>query len=473
MRRNLIINSSLFGLLLFYTSFSGSAQVDLKTSAETWLLASTKNDLPFWLHMNRRGRFTEETDFLGLISTEAQTGFGNHQFRIGGGFLYNERLGKEVQVDEAFLEYNYKWFKVILGVQQRLEYYNGLSATNENILWSLNAAPLPGIQVQTSLPIFFSRSQKFAFEAAWEEYFLGEDRYVQNAQLHHKQLSFIYHPREDWQIKAGIQHFAFWSGISPVLGQQPSGLDDYIRVITGREGGANAAKGDQINVLGSHLGSYELYMTKFFEDSEVQFLYNSIFEDGSGSRGANIPDGRYGVYFNKTDEIGWISSAIYEFYYTRNQSQTGPHLFDFYFNNWVYASGFTNRQQVLGVPFITTNYYEDYPLGTSTIRIGNNNLLVHHFGLSGTAFETFPFTFTLSYRRNYGHYRNTGTRTYEYYPADDPRGQIQLDKEILSQYLSLRLLNSNVKIDLTFAADFSANENNVGGGVSVKYEAKN
>ncbi len=473
MNKFYLTNSSLIGLLFLFFGFPGFSQVNVEASAEMEIFTSSEDNLPFWLRMNRRGRVTEETKFLGLMSSEAKFGFKKHQLRIGGGIFYNEAFGNEVNFDEAFLQYNYKWLKIILGQKQRQELYNGLSATNENILWSLNAAPLPGIQVKTSNPIYFSKSPIFGFEAAWEEYSLGEDRFVKNARLHHKQLSFVFKPREDWKIIAGVQHFAFWGGTSPEFGKQPTGIEDYLRVFTAREGGENALMTDQLNVLGAHMGSYELQVLKTFQNFNLEFIFNSIFEDGSGSRGANFPDGRYGLFYSAETRDKWISSVIYEFYYTKDQSQTGPHLFDSYFSGGVYASGWTNQSRVLGVPFITTNHYVDDRIDPSITRIGNNTLIVHHVGLAGNLFQQIPYKFLLSYRKNYGHYRNTGYRTFEFYAPDDHRGQTQLAKEIVSQYLNLRLLNSNLKVDLNLAADFSEKDQNFGGGITLRYDFNN
>ncbi len=135
-----------------------------------------------------------------------------------------------------------------------------------------------------------------------------------DARLHHKGFKFVYRPNPDFEMKAGIRHFAQWAGDSPESGQQPDGFSDYIKVITGREGGENAVGGDQVNVLGNHLGTYELEIRKRLSpEMQLNFIYNHMFEDGTGSRFANFPDGRYGVFLDFDDDRRLINGFYMSF----------------------------------------------------------------------------------------------------------------------------------------------------------------
>ncbi|WP_324721846.1 hypothetical protein [Salinimicrobium sp. HB62] len=465
--------SSILVLLLFMplTAFS---QLTAAAEISGTGLLSTGDTLPFWQHTNTRGRISEETNFAALASAELNYNINQRSnLQAGAGIFFNNALLEDdIKVDELFLTYSFSWLNITAGRKQEQELYQGLSATNENILWSLNPRPFPGIKLKTNRPVCFTKNKKWAFEAEWAEYLTTNDRYVQDAQLHHKSFHLNYFTSK-WIFKAGIQHFAFWAGNSPSWGEQPASFSDYLRVVAGREGGETALKGDQVNVLGSHLGSYELYTTRKFDSSSLTFIYNSIFEDGSGSRLANFPDGRYGLYFEQQNQNKWITGVIYELYYTKNMSQTGPHLYDSYFNNWVYASGWTNNNRIIGVPFMTTNYYEDYPLGTKTIRVGNNSVLVHHFGLTGAAFKNYPYKILASYRNNYGHYRNTGLKTFEYYSSNDPRGKFRLPPNVISTFAEVQIPVRPFKLKLQVAGDFSVKETIIGAGFSVTYRFSN
>ncbi|MFD2516568.1 capsule assembly Wzi family protein [Salinimicrobium flavum] len=451
--------SSCFMLLIFFDTHTASAQTTYSAELELTTQGGTQEELPFWMYSNQRGRISPETNVLGLAAVKMQ-----HQLRgeavieIGAGGVIHDGFDEKWDLDEAYIQFRNQHFYITGGVKQKKELYNGLSATNENILWSLNARPLPGVEIGTVKPFFVFPG--IGFEGRWGEYLLEEDRHVPWARVHHKKFNIVLQPSETWQIKAGIQHFAQWGGVSPDRGPQPEGLTDYLRIVAGRAGDKKALEGDQANVLGNHLGSWILELIKEYENFNTGFIFNNLFEDGSGSRFANFPDGRYGLYYKSKENAKIINSIMYEFFYTKDQSQTGPHLYDNYFNNSVtYNSGWTFHKKVIGVPFFTF----DTALG----RIINNKFTAHHLGVAGdfgNFYQPLPYRFLVSYRHN------EGTYSFDLIPADK-------EPKIVSTYFTTRLYNGEfdydnprLTLDFLFAADFhNLLDSNFGAGVSLKY----
>lgn len=383
------------------------SQVEFSGSVNLEGYYSTKDKLPFWFYSNQRGRVSEETRFDGWINGRMNYDISfSTSLEIGGGILYDDNFSDEVFIDELYADFKWKKLELIGGRKQREEYYNGLSATNENFAWSLNARSLPGIQLRTSEPIYFNENEKLGIEFSWNEFWMGNDRYVKGARLHYKSLYLIYNFEKDWHLKAGIKHFAQWAGVSPTWGPQPTSISEYLKVVAGREGGEDALETDQINVIGSHLGTYELYLTRSLSNYSLGFIYNHFFEDGSGSRYANFPDGRYGVFYETKEEKILIHSVIYEFYYTKNQSQnsSSPHKNDFYFYNGVYRSGWTYNNRIIGVPFF--DFDPDLP------QIVGNKFTAHHIGLSGDL--SAESSHSLPYRFLVSHVHKEGTLSKDY-----------------------------------------------------------
>ncbi len=303
----------------------------------------------------------------------------------GVGLLYHDGYSNKLQFDESFLGFENSWLDTYVGRKQRKELYNGLSATNENILWSLNARPLLGVSLKTNRPVYFLKSAGIGFEASLEEFITDdEDRYVKDTRIHHKSFHLVFDKYEKFQLKIGLQHFVEWAGTSPEYGKLPSSFNDYLDVFTGREGN-DSVGGQEVNALGNQMGSYEVYLGTVVSHYNVQLIYNHLFDDGSGRVLANTPDGRYGIFIEDQNKGNWIDSFMYELFYTKNQSKNSPTTDgrDNYFNNNLYRSGWTYEHRVLGVPFIT--------LDNDRFRIANNTLLVHHFGISGVAFEKLPY----------------------------------------------------------------------------------
>lgn len=453
MIKKMIFNSSLLGLLFLFSTASLLAQNKYSLETELSATGGIQEELPFWLHHNTRGRVAAGTNILGIATAKFEHEFVNHSLLVAGaGLLLRDHAPDEDYLDEAYISYYFDKFVITAGRKQRTELYDGLSATNENILWSLNSRPLPGISFGTTAPVMFLPS--IGFEARWEEFLMEEDRHVPRARLHHKSLHLVVKPGRDWKIKAGIQHFAQWGGTSPEWGPQPEGFMDYLRIISGRQGGETSLAGDRANSLGNHLGSWELEVKKSFRTSTWKLIYNNIFEDGSGSRWANFPDGRYGIFWKKRDQVSFITSLLYEFYYTRHQShnvnQWGA---DNYFGHGVYESSWTYYQQVIGAPFFTYDPEQEL--------IVNNKFSAHHLGISGSLrmnYYLFPYKLLLSYAHNEGTY---GTPIQ---PSNE---------DALYTSFSSRLYNSaynDLQIDMQLGADFSnIKAPNFGAGISLKY----
>ncbi len=376
-------------LFIFSIGFSFAQNNDFNIDIIGYGRLSTEEEAPFWLHANNRGRLDEKTNVSGLIQITNQIDLGGDRFfQLGLSPLYKNGYEDGVKIDEAYFSYLTPKIGVTVGAKHEPDVYNGLSATNVNILWSTNASAIPGIQFFTRDPLFINGDSGIGFMGSLEEYFMDDDRYIENTRLHHKSFHIVYRNDYDFEISAGVQHFVQWAGISEEFGKLPNSFEDYITIFT--SGASNEVGGQEINALGNQIGSYEIKVNSKISDLDFQFIYNHIFEDASGMKMGNFPDGRYAIYVEDNRDSFWGSSwfkaFMYEFYYTKNQSRTRRSSLvdgaDNYFNNNLYRSGWTYKNQVIGVPFILLN--------ENRFRIGTNILAVHHFGISGTAFEEYP-----------------------------------------------------------------------------------
>lgn len=394
----------------------------------------SSDESPFWFHSNQRGRVDESTNIStfasGLMTYELNE---NARFLVGAGLLYQEGYSDKLQLDESFFGFENSWAEIHVGRKQRRELYRGLSASNENILWSLNARPLPGLSVKTLRPVYFLPKAGLAFEAGLEEFFTDDDRFVPDTRIHHKSFNLIFSGIRNFEFNVGLHHFVQWAGISPEFGKLPGSFDDYLRVVSGMGTGEEVGGGNEVNGLGNHLGSYIAGIKTSIGNYNINVIYNHLFEDGSGMRLGNTPDGRYGVFVEDKEAGKWIDAFMYEFYYTKHQSYTssGTDGKDNYFNNNLYRSGWTYKNRILGLPFIT--------LDSERFRVANNNVVAHHLGISGVAFSSHPYKLLTSYRQNYG-----------------AKGGGNLRDDVLSTYLDLNVYNNSFDVNLQIGADFNS-----------------
>lgn len=397
MRQKFFIAFLLITLSIEVSSQEIDYQVDFEGTGQVY----TAEESPFWLHTNKRGRLDEKSHFSSILTGSGKVQIGDSTFmKLGVGTLYKDGFEDEIKLDEAYFEFASRKVGVILGKKHKVDKFQGLSASNENILWSLNAPVMPGIQIYTRAPFFLWKEQGIGFRARLEEYLMDDNRHVEKTRLHHKSFHVVYKNPNNFQLALGVQHFVQWAGISPTYGKLPNSFVDYTRIFLGLASD-DGVGGEEVNALGNQLGSYEIKINSQLNGLDLQFLYNHIFEDASGMKMGNFPDGRYAIYIedNRDSFWGtpWLKAFMYEFYYTKNQSRSRKSSEvdggDNYFNNNLYRSGWTYANHVIGVPYIL--------MDENRFRIANNIMLVHHLGFKGSFFKNIPYRFILSYR-DYG-----------------------------------------------------------------------
>ncbi|TRO65091.1 capsule assembly Wzi family protein [Christiangramia sabulilitoris] len=437
---------------VFVSVFQCQSQTDFNINLEGIGLLYSGEESPLWLHSNRRGRVDEESNLSGLISATSRFNLSSDTYaEFGVGGLYKDGFTNGIRIDEAYFNFVTPKIGVVVGKMQREDIFQGLSASNENILWSLNAGPMPGIRLYSRDPIFLFKDRGIGFKVSLEEYLMDDNRYIQDTRVHHKSLHAVYRGVAGFQIEIGAQHFVQWAGVSEEFGQLPKSFEDYLRIFTGMASEGDVGNGQEVNALGNQIGSYEIKVKTKIRDLDFKFLYNHIFEDASGLKGGNLPDGRYGIYVEDNRDDFWGTSILkafmYEFYYTKNQSRDRAGSLvdgaDNYFNNNLYRSGWTYNSQILGVPFILLN--------DNNFRIGTNIIMVHHLGLKGELIKDHPYRFLLSYRKNYGVKDS-------FFPET---------RNILSTLLEMQILDGDYNLKAQIGADIKSFEkSNYGFGIN-------
>ena len=288
----------------------------------------------------------------------------------------------EFQRKEIYLQFKNSWLEVTTGSKAWPEVANGLSATNKNFLWSLNIRPLSGILIQASNPL--KLSETFALDWGIAHYELNDERFVSNPKVHYKRLGVFITFNENHKLHARLQHFAQWDGVSPVFGELPDGFDGYFNVFLARERTETGADNEIENAVGNHLGSYYLEYNFNTAIGAFGIYHEHPFEDGSGTRLVNVPDGVYGIQFSPENQR-IISGVLYEYIDTSDQSGIDPGRgFDGYFGNSVYRSGWSYEKNVIGFPFII--YDRELVLNDINSPISSNRTKVHNFGIMGSLY---------------------------------------------------------------------------------------
>lgn len=424
------IKITLLFITIIITGHSFGQQRNLSYTAEIGG-AIPASHLPFWLYSNNYGKISPDTYLwgsVGLFSPFKKANTRSFDYSIGiegTGFLGKDN--NNLIMNQIFGRVRWQNLTLDLGILNREIVYDGLSATNGDMLYSTNSRSMPGLSLSTWDYIKFPWIGRWlSFKARYAEYFMNDTRYMgTRTRLHNKLLAGKLTITPQLSIEGGIEDYAQWGGKDPIHGKVTCSFKDYVRMVLIKGGGSDATASDQINKLGNHIGMHFAKIRYDGKALEAELYYNHMFEDGSGMKYQNWPDGLYGLYVTRKNNSKWFKSFLYELYYTKSQSgplhdrpatpeeaaQKDPNDpyqnrvvlggNDNYFNHGEYRSGWTYYGRTIGSPFLTPNEADADGI---TYGIYNSRLIAHHIGICGDLPLDIRYKLRFSYSQNYGTY---------------------------------------------------------------------
>lgn len=362
---------------------------------------SSEDTLPFWLYTNTNTEIGQETDYAGLASIQASYQLKDSVY-LNADITAMARNGFEddIQRRDLYLQFKNTWLKATLGSKAAAVAFNGLSASNKNFIFSTNARPLPGVLLEANKPLAISKT--FAIDWGIGHYMLNDNRYIDDVRVHYKRLGLITTLNDKSKLSLQLQHYAQWAGTAPDGAELQNDFDAFTNVFIASKGDKDGSFGEALNAVGNHLGTYFIQYEMPTKHGRFAAYHDHPFEDGSGTRFANFPDGIWGISFEPTNQK-LITQVIYEYIDSSDQSGTdGNSGFDGYFGNSTYRSGWTYEGQVIGLPFILND--PSIVLNDMNSQFISNRSRVHHLGLMGSV-KQFDWKVKTSYFTNFGTYR--------------------------------------------------------------------
>jgi len=404
------IKSLLVLSLIAITSLvSGQKKVKYEVGASSSF--GTKEEVPFWLHSNKRGLVPDKSYLMG-------------DFAVGTDFNKDSKMAFDLMwkasavaytghkskliLDDLYLSMKWNIFQFSLGQKADNIAFNGLSSTNGNLLYSNNARSYPKYEISvpewTDIPLL---EGIVSFKGLLSDGVTTDNRYIDHALIHHKNLFVRLFKDKKFSISGGIDHVAMWAGTHPVHGNISVSADKYFKVFTGT-GDKEGTFGNDSYRLGNHIGSYHFDAYYNTDNFSLQAYYRSIFEDGSGRKSENAPDGLYGLSFkNKKGKQPFIQSALIELYHTTDQAGSRKGIIDgvkyrgrdSYFNHSEYKYGWTHFGRTIGSPLFTNGEQDGHAV------VANNRFKAIHMGVQGFI-GSIPYKTYLTFSNNYGTFDN-------------------------------------------------------------------
>lgn len=420
-------------------------------------LAGSGDNAPFWLTANRHGKLLPERKAasfeLSLFALPDTSSRVDYHFAIeaytrqgGSSDMWLHRLYAGITLHNL-VDLRAGMWEEVIGSREP-------SLSSGSIIWSGNARPMPKIQIGTPGYVDVPYTHGYAEVSGLLAHgWFIDDRYVEDVLLHHKNIYFRLGGPLPVNLHYGFNHYAQWGGTSPDYDKPfPSDLDAYYRIFFNRAGDTDIEGTPQTwenNKFGNTLGSRNYGIDLVLDNLDAGIYKQDVFEDGSGLRRQNFPDGLWGAYLRFTKEPRLLQAIVYEFLQTKDQS--GPTHNDpdgniiggndNYFNHAIYQSGWTNYGHTIGTPLITSPVYNEMERFSNlpAHRLHNNRILAHHIGMEGSLGETTHYRALATYSRNYGRHRE---------PFDAVAEQISMMLE-----LSRRLPDYGLLVGIAIAAD--------------------
>jgi len=406
----------LFFLFFVYTAYS---QDTVSYRFDVFGSAGSGKYTPFWITSNTYGMVPIKQN-SGYVRGDL---FWRHSFpneikiEAEVDIVTAAKHSSQIWVHQLYAAVSYRNIYFFIGSKER---YNSLLDRNlcmGDMTFSTNARPIPEVNFSfpdyTKVPFtkdYLQFKADFALGKHFDNNYIlrtknPDSYYNLDVLLHHKSLFFkLEDPAESFPFYGiiGLEHAAQWGGWTSLydFGNNPSSFKDLIRIILCQNGDSRAIDGDQVNVLGNHLGTYN-FKVGYKHKKFLSALYKQhFFDDNSGLEFANWRDGIWGGEFTFLNQP-YLKKIVLEYLQTTNQS--GPIHFlyydgvlypnsrgggnDNYYNNFAYFSGWTYFGRGIGNALLTSPEYNE----DNDLCFKNNRIKAIHLGLEGKIASEFSY----------------------------------------------------------------------------------
>lgn len=430
----------LFFLLLFLFSIirQTTAQTTSKTeyAIEMGATSGWGTYAPLWLTANRQGLSSVNTESGYLRAGISRFVPLNKQLSFSAGIdlatAYN--FTSSFVVQQAYADLTYRWLNLSIGSKERMPQLKNPKLSSGGMVESNNARPIPQIRLEVpdyvTIPgthhwlhlkghIAFGRFT----DDRWQEHFasLG-NKYAKDVLYHSKSIFAKVGNKERFPVvfEGGMQMSAQFGGDQYIAGQPKVAIDmptrfvDFMRVLIPMAGDDTTPEGEQVNIYGNHVGSWNFAVTAYLNQWKLKAYYEHYFDDHSQMffQYGRWKDGHIGleVTFPKNR---FIDSFVYEGLGTKDQ--TGPMLYDSfwgefeeqisakdnYYNHYLYQ-GWQHWGMGIGNPLLPGPLYNK----NGQITFVSNRVLAHHIAFSGSPSQALNYRVLLTYSRHWGTYDN-------------------------------------------------------------------
>lgn len=486
-------------LALMFAAPVAVAQTNSKLSysMETAGTVSSGDFAPLWLTSNKFGMAsTEPNSFYVRAAVDWRKAY-RHGWKLEAGLdmAAGYNMTSDFRLQQAYVDVSWKPLTLSIGSRERMN-----SPLDKNPLltsgWmteGINTIPIPQVRIEIkdylSIPFtgdWLALKGHLAYgafaDSKWQENFASPGQlYGRHIKYHSKALMFRLGNREKLPVEfefglhmatqfSGDQMRKLDDGSSELVLDMPDGIRNYFNAFFPAAGGSDTTWGEQVNVEGNMLGSWNFALNYYYDDWKFRAYLDHFFEDESQMfwQYGRWKDGQLGVEITPPANR-WITSVLWEGISTKDQ--TGPLLYDgfagsfsdlqmsgcdSYFCHYIYQA-WQHYGMGMGSPLLPGPAYND--VGSITFR--SNRMKAHHIGLMGNPSSEWSWRLLASFARHWGTYAS---------PFDEVKKQYSSMAEVSYSPLKLK--------KWTFKAALGVDGGNylgqsIGGTIGIRLRIRN
>lgn len=473
-----------------------AANDSISARVETEATFSGGDYAPYWLSANKYGMGSAEPNSFYLRAGADWSRRLRHGWKLGAGLDIAGGSGttSNFWVQQAYVDVSWKMLNLSIGSKERISspLEKNAELTSGWMTEGMNTRPIPQVRVEIhdfySLPFtghWLALKGHLAYGAfldgKWQEGFVQPGGYyTRNVKYHSKALMFRLGNKEKLPVEfefglhtatqfAGDKMKKLADGSSELVLDMPDGFRNYINAFFPSAGNSDTPWGEQVNVEGNMLGSWNFALNYYLQDWKFRVYLDHYFEDHSQMfwQYGRWKDGQIGIDIT-LPKNRWVSRMLWEGISTKDQA--GPLLYDGfagsfsdlqmsgsdnYFNHYIY-NAWQYYGQAMGAPLLPGPAYNK----NHSISFRSNRMKAQHIGLQGEPSEEWSWRMLASFARHWGTYAN---------PFDEVKRQFYGMAEV--KYSPARLRHWGFKAAVGVDKG-SVIGNSIGGTVSISYKLK-
>lgn len=434
----------LFGSLRANAEWNDS----IRYVGELGVTASAGENTPFWMVNNQYGLSsrTRNNGYLRLGAFHDMDTTRRFTWGAGVDLAVAARFTSTFVVQQLFAEAKYRCLNLLIGSKEMPGFISNSDLATGNLTYAGNARPIPQVRAGIfDYADFWGTNGWFAIKGYIAFGKFTDNRWIKSwvdpkstyalGTLYHSKAIFFRGgnaKKFPLEFEFGLEMATEFGGTAyntpygPEM-KMPHGIKSFLKALIPMRGGNDTPNGEQLNIEGNMLGSWNFALGWKTDNWSVKAYYQHFYEDHS-MLFWDYPwkDGLWGVEA-RLPKNRWVSEIVYEFLYSKDQSGSvywdhTPEINeqvsgrDGYYNHYIY-NGWQHWGMGIGNPLFISPIYNN----NHTFYFYSNRFWGHHLGFKGQPCDEVGYRVLASFQKSWG--------TYDY-PSPEVRSDFSLLAEV-------------------------------------------